>query len=133
MDEYIGVYSYAYPDTTHIWLGVDSKYTIEGDAFQTAHAVYQKIVPNVGRFIVLIVILAFVWLGIGIYLTVDAGMALGENGERICYLNHFDKLWTELLFLWEQALPTAVCRGAGRFWNLLRQRRSCPPVLWGLN
>ncbi|WP_251208459.1 sensor histidine kinase [Acetatifactor aquisgranensis] len=99
IDEYIGVYSYAYPDTTHIWLGVDSRYAIEGDAFHTANAIYQKIVPNVGRFIMLTMMLALFWLGIGIYLTVTAGTAIGENGEQVQYLNRFDKLWTELLLL----------------------------------
>lgn len=99
IDEYISVYSYAYPDTTHIWLGVDSKYAIEGDAFHTANTVYQKIVPNVGRFIVLIVILALFWLGLEIYLSFTAGAVSGENGERVQYLYRFDKLWTELLLL----------------------------------
>ena len=132
MDEYIGVYSYAYPDTTHIWLGVDSKYTIEGDAFQTAHAVYQKIVPNVGRFIVLIVILAFVWLGIGIYLTVDAGMALGENGERICYLNHFDKLWTELLFFMGAGLAYGGLQGGRAILELAQTAQIMPTRLMGV-
>ena len=70
-------------DTTHIWLGVDSKYTIQGDSFHTANAVYQKIVPNVGRFIILIGVLALFWLGIGIYLTCVAGMVPGGNGEPL--------------------------------------------------
>ncbi|MCI9336004.1 MAG: HAMP domain-containing histidine kinase [Lachnospiraceae bacterium] len=132
MDDYIGVYSYAYPDTTHIWLGVDSRYAIEGDAFQTANAVYQKIVPNVGRFIVLIMILAFVWLATGIYLTVAAGMVLGENGEQICYLNRFDKLWTELLFLLGAGLAYGGLQGARAILGIAQTAEGMPARLMGV-
>ena len=99
IDDYIGLYNYANPDTTHIWLCVDTNYAVEGDAFYTANAVYQKIVPNAGRIIGLIVLLAAAWFGLGIYMTVTAGTAVSENGERIWYLNRFDRLWTELIIL----------------------------------
>lgn len=99
LDEYISIYDYAYPDTTHIWLGVDSNYSIAGDAFYDTNAVYQKIVPNVNYIIALIVFLAVIWLGLGIYLTITAGTILGENGERTWYLNRFDRIWTEVLLL----------------------------------
>lgn len=97
LDEYISVYDYAYPDTTHIWLGIDRNYSIEGDVFQTANAVYQKIVPNVNKILALVVFLALLWLGLGIYLTVTAGAALDESGGRVWYLNKFDRIWTEVL------------------------------------
>lgn len=96
---YISAYSYAYPDTTHIWLGVDTNYSVEGDAFYNANALYERIVPNMGRFIALIVFLVLIWLGIGIYLTFTAGVAVNEKGEKIRYLNRFDRLWTEVLVL----------------------------------
>lgn len=95
---YISDYDYANPDTTHIWLGVDTSYAAE-DAFYNANAVYNRIVPNMGRFIALFVLLLVLWLGIGIYLSVTAGVAVGENGEKICYLKRFDHLWTEVLLL----------------------------------
>lgn len=132
MDDYISAYSYAYPDTTHIWLGVDSKYSIEGDAFQTANAVYQRIVPNMGRFLVLIVVLAFVWLGIGVYLTVTTGMALGENGEQICYLNRFDRFWTELLFLLTAGLVYGGVQGARAILSLAETAEAVPVRLMGV-
>lgn len=111
IDEYISVYSYAYPDTTHIWLGVDSKYGIEGDAFYTANAVYQKIVPNISRFIALVAFLALLWLGIGIYLTAITGSAVGGNGETVQYLNRFDRIWTELLLVLAAGLAYGGFRG----------------------
>lgn len=96
---YISNYSYAYPDTTHIWLGVDVNYSVEGDAFYRANEVYERIVPNEGRFIALTAVLLFVWLSLGIYLTVTAGIAPGENGTGVRYLNRFDRIWTEMLIL----------------------------------
>ncbi len=132
IDDYIGVYSYAYPDTTHIWLGVDSKYGIEGDAFQTAYAVYQKIVPNAGRFIALILVLAFLWLGIGIYLTFTAGMAIGENGEQIRYLNRFDKLWTELLIALAAGFVYGGMRGYTAIMDIAETAEVMPTRLMGV-
>lgn len=95
---YISAYDYAYPDTTHIWLGMDTSYTAQ-DAFYNANAVYNKIVPNMGRFIALFVLLLVLWLGIGIYLSVTTGVSVDENGEKIYYLKRFDHLWTEALIL----------------------------------
>ncbi len=99
IDGYLSDYGYAYPDTTHIWMGVDSNYAIKGDAFQAANEIYQKIVPNMNRILGCMFLLAAVWLGIGIYLTVTAGSAVGEKGERVLYLNRFDRVWTEAVVL----------------------------------
>ena len=99
IDGYISTYGYAYPDTTHIWLGVDSNYSIEGDAFYEAHALYEKIVPNINRIIGLILFLGAAWVALGIYLTVTAGVAVSEKGEQIWYLSRFDRIWTELILL----------------------------------
>lgn len=99
LDEYIGMYAYAYPDTTHIWIGVDTNYSVEGDAFYNANSVYDTIVPNIGKVVALIVMLTLLWLGIGIYLTFTAGVKVSEDGGRVWYLNRFDRIWTEIFFL----------------------------------
>ncbi len=88
LDKYISLYNYAYPDTTHIWLGIDANYAIEEDVFHNANALYQRIVPNINRILGLIVILALLWLGLGVYLTVTAAAP-----------NRFDQVWTEGLVL----------------------------------
>ncbi len=95
IDGYINEYGYAYPDTTHIWMGVDANYPVTGDSFQSAYELYQKIVPNINRILGCIVLLGAAWVAIGIYLTVTAGTAVSEKGERILYLNRFDRIWTE--------------------------------------
>ena len=111
---------------------MDSKYTIQGDSFHTANAVYQKIVPNVGRFIILIGVLALFWLGIGIYLTCVAGMVPGGNGERICYLNRFDKLWTELLLLLAAGLVYGGWLGYGILVDIAETAQVMPTKLFGV-
>ncbi len=99
IDGYISLYNYAYPDTTHIWLCVDTNYSVVGDAFHTAYSVYQKIVPNADRILNSLALLVIMWLGLGIYLTVTSGVVNGENGERTWYLNRFDKIWLEIIIL----------------------------------
>lgn len=99
IDEYIGKYEYAYPDTTHIWLGVDTTYAIEGDVFRTAHDMYEQIVPNMNLIITMIISLAVLWIGTGIYLSIRAGVAVNRDGERIFYINRFDRIATELLIV----------------------------------
>ena len=44
LDEYIGMYAYAYPDTTHIWIGVDTSYSVTEDVFYQAREKYNTIV-----------------------------------------------------------------------------------------
>ena len=108
LDDYIGLYAYAYPDTTHIWIGVDTNYSVEGDAFENANEVYNKIIPNVGKMAALIVVLAVLWLGVGLYLTITAGIRPDGDGGYVRYLNRFDHIYTELFFL----LAAAAVYGA---------------------
>lgn len=96
--KYMREYDYAYPETTHIWIGVDTLYPIEGDAFYNANEVFQRIIANLEVILVAIVLLFLAWMSIGIYLTVTAGVKYNEEGERIRYLTRFDYMWTELLF-----------------------------------
>ena len=120
---YISLYEYAYPDTTHIWLGVDTGYTAVGDAFYNAHQIYEDIVPNVNRIIVLITFLALSWLGLTVHMSITAGVAYDEEGEKVWYLNRFDHMWTEILVLlsagliyvgmWGYRLLTGVAATAG--------------------
>lgn len=111
---YIRDYDYAYPDTTHIWLGVDTGYTAK-DAFYDANLAYNKIMPNLGRYIALLISMLLLWLGIGIYLSVTAGVTVNEAGEKACHLKRFDRIWTEALILFAAAF---VFGGRFGFWVL---------------
>lgn len=97
--EYMKAYQYAYPETTHIWIGVDTSYSVEGDAFYEANEVFGKIVPYLELIVGAIVLLFLGWLGIGIYLTITAGVMYNEAGEQVNYLNGIDHIWTEVTVL----------------------------------
>jgi len=104
LDGYISLYNYAYPDTTHIWIGIDANYAIKEDVFYSANALYQKIVPNVNRILGLIAMFFLLWLGLGLYLTITAGDMR---------LNRFDRLWTEGLVLIGAGLCYCAVLGFG--------------------
>ncbi len=97
--QYMSEYEYAYPETTHVWIGVDTSYAVKGDALYNANTLYQRIVPNVAKFVALIALLSVLWLILAAYLTATAGVICDEEGERQKYLTRFDRIWTELLLL----------------------------------
>lgn len=97
--EYMRAYQYAYPETTHIWIGVDTSYPVKGDAFHEANEVFGKIVPYLELIVGTIGFLFLGWLGIGIYLTVTAGVRINDAGEHIYYLSGIDHIWTEVMVL----------------------------------
>lgn len=97
--QYLKDYDYAHPDMTHIWIAVDTNYPIEGDAFYNANVVFQRIVPNIWYLIGAGILLVVLWLLIGIYLTVTAGVAFDEEEEPVLYLNGIDHIWTEFMIL----------------------------------
>ena len=132
IDEYISVYDYAYPDTTHIWLGIDTGYGIHEDVFYNASTVYNRIVPNVGRIIAGMIGLAVIWLGIGIYLTVTAGVSVNEEGERIEALNRFDRLWTEVSMLLAVAFVYGGYRGYRILLGMSGTAGVIPSEIWGI-
>lgn len=94
--KYMSEYEYAYPETTHIWIGVDNSYAISGDAFYNAHTVFERIVPNIGILAAIIVIQALGWLGLWLYLTAVAGTHMDEEGKRTKHLTGIDHIWTEV-------------------------------------
>lgn len=96
IDGLISESGYSFADTIHIWMAVDTNYTVEEDIFYEANAAYQRIIPKVNQFFAAIAFLALIWLTIAVYMTVTAGLALDENGKRVWYLNGFDHIWTEV-------------------------------------
>ena len=83
-------YDYAYPETTRIWISVDSSYPAV-DAF-TRGAEY---LPNLWQWSVAAVVAGLLYLILFIYQTVVAGRAYDEKGEKYIRLNGFDEIPTE--------------------------------------
>ncbi|MCI9277663.1 MAG: HAMP domain-containing histidine kinase [Lachnospiraceae bacterium] len=131
LDNYISVYDYAYPDTTHIWIGIDSIYSVEGDTFHTANAVYQRIVPNVNKILILVAFLALVWLGLGLYLTITAGVAEGAEGLSTGHLNRFDHIWTEILVLIGAGLVYGTIMGFRTIMDISEKAGAADPETMG--
>lgn len=132
IDQYISVYDYAYPDTTHIWLGIDTSYGVQEDAFYNAWAVYNQIVPNVGRILAWIIVLVVAWLGLGLYLTITAGVSFNEDGERIEKLNRFDRIWTEVALLLALALLYGGRWGYQMLQGMSGTEGVIPSEIWGI-
>ncbi len=99
MSDFMREYDYAYPETTHIWIAVDTSYGVIGDDMYNAHEVFDKIVPHADMIVAAIIVLAVIWLALCIYLTVSAGIGFDEEGEQVRYLNPLDHVWLELLVL----------------------------------
>ncbi|MCM1540288.1 MAG: HAMP domain-containing histidine kinase [Blautia sp.] len=132
IDDYISVYDYAYPDTTHIWLGIDTGYGVQEDAFYNAGMVYNRIVPNVGKILAGIVILAVFWLAICIYLTTVTGVFVNGEGERIESLNRFDRLWTEVILLLALGLAYVGYLGYQVLRGMSGTEGVIPSEIWGI-
>ncbi|MGN0402699.1 MAG: sensor histidine kinase [Acetatifactor sp.] len=107
--EFVEENHYAYPDSIHIWLGVDGTYSAKGDAFYEAEKLYNKIVPGAGRVIVIIVLLLLCWIGIGVYLTVTSGRVESKDGR--VQRSHPERVWTEVLLVLAAALGYGCYRG----------------------
>lgn len=97
--QYLKDYGYAHPDMTQIWIAVDTNYPVEGDSFYNANVVFQRIVPNIWYLISAGILLVVLWLLVGIYLTVTAGVAFDEEEEQVLYLNGIDHIWIEFMVL----------------------------------
>ena len=97
--QYLKEYGYVHPDMTHIWIAVDTNYPVEGDSFYNANVVFQRIVPNIWYLIGGGILLAVLWLLVGIYLTVTAGVTYDEEDEPVLYLNGIDHVWIEFMAL----------------------------------
>lgn len=95
----IRTHEYAYPENTKIWIGVDINTSAKKDPFAVVKNVYEKIVPNIWKYVTFLVLCVLVWLIIWNYLSITAGRAMDMDGYPIHYLNWFDKIYTELALL----------------------------------
>lgn len=90
-------YDYAYPDNTRVWVGVNSSYRVNNDQFALARKVYDRVIPYIWQLVGFVGICLAVWFGLWLYLSYTAGRAVNDEGERIHYLNWFDRRFTEFV------------------------------------
>lgn len=110
---YLNEYDYAYPEKTHIWIGVDTNYEVPGDAFYSAHKLFETIVPRITIIVIGIAFLLGIWILLATYLTVTAGIGYDAEGNIVRTLNRFDHVWTEFFVLMCIALVFVVGYGSG--------------------
>ena len=87
---------YAYPETTHIWIGVDTEYPIVDEMFYAANDSFKKIVPNIDKIIGACSVALLIWLVLTFYLTYTTGAVYHETDEPEYYLLGFDRFPIEL-------------------------------------
>lgn len=124
---------YTYPENTRIWMAVDTAYPIEGDAFYDANSVFEKIVPNIVKILAIVAMLTFVWLGILGYLTLTAGVAYDEDGERVFYSLGIDRIWTEIMLIIAIAILYAGYRGTDILYAVADRVYNSHSELLGMN
>ncbi len=93
----LSTYAYAFPETTHIWMGIDTDYAVKGDAFYNAYEVYNRVVPNVSKVMLAISVLSILWVIIWVYLSLTAGVNEHDDGSISYYLIWIDHIWTEIV------------------------------------
>ena len=120
--QYIREYEYAYPESTHLWVGVDNTYSVPGDAFYNARTAFDRIVPNIGFVVAVIIFMGVVWIGIWFYLSATAGLAKDAEGSKVKYINSIDKIWLEL---W---LGLCAAAGGGMVYGFYRLRQIAESV-----
>lgn len=91
-------HEYAYPETTQIWIGVDTQYPVNDVYIQGLNG-YISYVPYYFQLIGLAVVLAVLYIIIGIYLTFVEGRTLDENQELTIKLKKIDSVPTEISVL----------------------------------
>ncbi len=90
-------YEYAFPESTQIWIGVDTKFNVENDQYFYVYNTYNNVVPHIWKFMISILFCGLGWLVLGIYFTMTTGKVYDEHGKNISRLNAFDKIPTEIL------------------------------------
>lgn len=91
-------FEYAYPETSKIWIGVDTSYPAEDVYIQGMNG-YQSYMPYYGQLIGLSAVCLGVYLLLFVYLTVMEGRSLDEEGNQVIKLYPIDRMPTECVVI----------------------------------
>lgn len=89
---------YAYPETTKIWMYLDTSYPVE-DTFSQAQEQYSNTVSIPVQYLIVAGVCLVVYLILMIYLSCKAGWEKDETGETMLRLNGFDRFHTEFVIV----------------------------------
>lgn len=83
-------YDYAYPETTKIWVGVDTAYPVS-DGFRQGYDVFSNYSPHLWQSLALALVAGILYLLIWFYLTCVTGRNRDGEGYKCIRLQPFDK------------------------------------------
>ncbi len=90
-------YEYAFPENTQIWIGVDTKFSVENDQYFYVYNTYDNVVPHIWKYLLGILFCGLGWIVLSLYFTITTGKVYDENGKMVSKLNFFDKIPTEIV------------------------------------
>ena len=107
-------YEYAFPEGTKVWIGIDTKFTVENDQYSYVYTTYDNIVPHIWKFLIGILFCGLGWIILWIYFSMTDGKEYDEHGKNIAKPHLFDKVPTEI------AGALLFFSVVGFFWGFLR-------------
>lgn len=87
-------FEYAYPESIHVWIGVDTSYPVDDVYIQGLNG-YTDYMPYYWQLLGLAAVCMLVYGMLLVYLTVKEGRAVDENGELVIALKKIDHVPTE--------------------------------------
>lgn len=91
-------YEYAYPETTQVWIGVDTSYPVNDVYIQGLNG-YKSYVPYYWQLVGSIAVILVLYMILFIFLTVKEGRETDEEGNTVIRLKYADHLPTEITVL----------------------------------
>lgn len=90
---------YIFPENVRIWMAVDTMYSVEEDTLSKAYHVFERIVPNIPKFLGTIFVLIFLWIVLFVYLSANTGVRVNSEGKTEYHFFWIDRTWTEIILM----------------------------------
>ncbi|MBR6769973.1 MAG: HAMP domain-containing histidine kinase [Lachnospiraceae bacterium] len=91
-------FEYAYPETMRVWIGVDTSFPSD-DVYTPGYKGYSGYIPFYWQLIGLVVVCMGIYLILLVYLTIQEGKGIDEEGNPVIRLHPVDRIPTELMVL----------------------------------
>lgn len=104
-------YEYAFPESTQIWIGVDTEFKVENDQYSYVYTTYNNIVPHIWKFLMGILFCGLGWISLWIYFTMTTGRVYDADGRLLSKVNLGDKIPTEIMGMFLFAAAAGAVTG----------------------